>query len=486
MKLIPGFCKSEESECESKHDEAVRAGRRRFLGSSAGIVGLTLLPEGLLHAAETPAKPAKPLADSINRTPTWIPVDQPNMPVGEAKGIFPGRVAWVRDPEATPWKGDLKSGGHWWDDKTGVNQAAVDRMISQSLRALTGAKNDHDAWDKTFRYHNRSRQRGNNGYGKGEMVAVKPNCNNCYAGYSDVDDQIDASPQAVLAMLRQLVHQAGVPQDKIVVYEAVRVIPDRVYNPCHAEFPGVIWVDSKGNGENGRQPVNWHKDAFSYSVTEKNQCGSSVPELVFQSTYLINMALMKGHPTCGFTLTAKNHYGTINDRDHKNYINTWQHEMGIYNPFVDLIGTNQLGGKTILFMIDALFGTRDANDPVIPEFASFTTLFGGQWSSSIFMSLDPVAIDSVGLDFLRSEFGQYLASSRGLGHDAHCDNYLHEAAAARKAPSGTTYKPDGESLGSLGVHEHWNNGKEKKYSRNLSSKGRGIELLAVHERGSRS
>jgi hypothetical protein len=154
--------------------------------------------------------------------------------------------------------------------------------------------------------------------------------------------------------------------------------------------------------------------------------------------------------------------------------------MGIYNPFVDLIGTRQLGGKTILFMVDGLFGTRDANDPVIPEFAGWRKLFGGNWSSSYFMSFDPVAIDSVGLDFLHSEFGGYLASSRGRGHDLHADNYLHEAAQASKAPSGTVYRPDGTPLASLGVHEHWNNGNDKQYSRNLTSKGKGIELVAAH------
>lgn len=100
------------------------------------------------------------------------------------------------------------------------------------------------------------------------------------SGPEDVDDQIDASPQAILGMLRQLVHHARVPQNKIMVYEVVRVIPDRIHNPCHAEFPGVVWMDSRGDGTNGRQPISWHKDAFQYSVTEKNQCGNSVPELV--------------------------------------------------------------------------------------------------------------------------------------------------------------------------------------------------------------
>ncbi|HWR37453.1 MAG TPA: DUF362 domain-containing protein [Clostridia bacterium] len=459
------------------------SGRRRFLESSAGMIGLccSLLPERLLHAAEVPEKADKPVAELPDRTPGWVPSDPPNSPIGDAKGIFPGRVVWVRDSSATPWKGDLNTGSHWWDDNTGINQTAVDSMVSRSLRALAGAKNDRQAWEKIFHHHNRTNKSGNVGYRKGEVVALKVNCNNCYAGYADVDDQVDAAPQSVLAILRQLVHNAGVPQDNIVVYEAVRVIPDRIYKPCHAEFPKVIWMDSKGDGVNGRQPLTWHKNAFSYSVTENNTCGTSVPEVVFQSKYIINMALLKGHPTCGFTLTAKNHYGSIDGRDHKMFINTWQHKMGIYNPFVDLIGTRQLGGKTILFMVDALFGTRDANDPVIAEFAGWARLFGGQWSSSYLMSLDPVAIDSVGLDFLHSEFGGYLASSRGRGHDLHADNYLHEAAQASKAASGTVYKPDGTALASLGVHEHWNNGKDKQYSRNLSSRGKGIELVAVHD-----
>jgi hypothetical protein len=30
----------------------------------------------------------------------------------------------------------------------------------------------------------------------------------------------------------------------------------------------------------------------------------------------------------------------------------------------------------------------------------------------------------------------------------------------------------------LGVHEHWNNSTDKQYSRNLSSSGKGIDLVA--------
>ena len=62
------------------------------------------------------------------------------------------------------------------------------------------------------------------------------------------------------------------------------------------------------------------------------------------------------------------------------------------------------------------------------------------------------------------------------------DDYLHEAALANNPPSGTFYDPDHSGnikrLPSLGVHEHWNNTKDKKYSRNLGT-GEGIELVAI-------
>ena len=187
-------------------------------------------------------------------------------------------------------------------------------MISTSLQALTGATNDVAAWDKLFHYYNSTHSRGDLGYATNETIALKINCNNCYSGYGDVDDQIDASPQSVLAMLRQLVNKAGVAEDRITVYEAVRVSPDRIYNPCHAEFPNVVWLDSQGNGSNGRQPVTWHANAFSYSGT--SYLANSIPEAVCQANYIVNLSPLKGHWHAGVSLTAKNHLGTISGAPH--------------------------------------------------------------------------------------------------------------------------------------------------------------------------
>ncbi|HKL76279.1 MAG TPA: hypothetical protein VJ881_09455, partial [Halanaerobiales bacterium] len=96
--------------------------------------------------------------------------------------------------------------------------------------------------------------------------------------------------------------------------------------------------------------------------------------------------------------------------------------------------------------------------------------FNGDWSSSIFISQDPVAIDSVAFDFLRNETNLLN----------YTENYLHEAAKPQEF-SRKRYDPekDGSYLTSLGVHEHWNNSQEKLYSGNLNSDEKGIELIKI-------
>jgi hypothetical protein len=91
-------------------------------------------------------------------------------------------------------------------------------------------------------------------------------------------------------------------------------------------------------------------------------------------------------------------------------------------------------------------------------------------------SQDGVAIESVALDFIRSE-PTYADSD--IVHGT-ADNYLHEAAQADNPPSGTVYDPegDGSHLTSLGAHEHWNNATSRQYSRNLGT-GNGIELVSA-------
>ena len=98
--------------------------------------------------------------------------------------------------------------------------------------------------------------------------------------------------------------------------------------------------------------------------------------------------------------------------------------------------------------------------------------FNGDWPSSIFVSQDPVAIDSVGLDFLDEECNLL----------ANADKYLIEAAHADNPPSKVFYDPEGDGvrMESLGTHERWNNATDKQYSQNISTdKNEGIELIKL-------
>ena len=76
--------------------------------------------------------------------------------------------------------------------------------------------------------------------------------------------------------------------------------------------------------------------------------------------------------------------------------------MGSYVPLVDLLGHPELGDKGMLHLIDGLYGGQSQNHAP-PTFRWKQPPFNGQWPCSLFASQDPVALDSVGFDFLYNE-----------------------------------------------------------------------------------
>lgn len=99
----------------------------------------------------------------------FVPSDPPNSPMGVGKGIYPGRVVWVHDPNATKWNGVT---GRWWDEPN-LDQQAVDKMLSHALRTLTAQPNDAAAWDALFRHFNRTHGAGDIGYQPGRRSQSK-------------------------------------------------------------------------------------------------------------------------------------------------------------------------------------------------------------------------------------------------------------------------------------------------------------------------
>jgi hypothetical protein len=389
----------------------------------------------------------------------------PLSPIGVARGIAPGRVTWAHDPTAVTWDGT----GSWWADANN-NQAAIDRMVSSSIRGLTNQKSDAPAWNAIFHYFNRTHGRGNTGYKAGEKIAIKPNLNNTVD--HGMIDRLNSSPHVILALVRQLTGPGRVPQSSITVFDSSRFIPGNLYDKIYAEFPGVVFVDHIGG--DGRVKAEFKPNAIPFSITSRNATG--LDTTVVEAAYLIDAALLKGHVSSGVTLCAKNLFGatSINPDWHKNAHDGFPHNRdgsASYSAFVDFLGHKDLGEKTILFVNDGLYGSSNADGP--PQSKWKMAPFNDAWPSSIFMSLDGVAIDSVGFDFLSSEWPD-------LVDIANADNYLREAALANDPPSKTFYDPErsGIRCRSLGVYEHWNNGTDKKYSGNLGKKN-GIELYPV-------
>jgi hypothetical protein len=405
----------------------------------------------------------------------FTPSDPANTPIGVGKGIHPGRVAWMYEPRAALWDGKT---GRWWDEEN-TDQSAVDYMVSKTLRTFTGEPNDAAAWDALFRYFNRTRGLGDAGYAKGEKIAIKINMNQDSGGAWAANAGMP-SPQMLYSLIDHLVNVVGVSGRDITIYDAARYIGDPLYNKIRGNpdpnFQQVTFAVVPNYARNGRMAVA-QDTANPIRFAGAGVAGGGrayPPRQLTAAKYLINMALFRAHSMFGITFCGKNHFGSI----YWSHINSWTPEpihnygnrsqpMGTCCAMVDLIGHPHLGGKTLLYLIDAVYGARNQSAEVMP-FASF----GNKWTSSIFMSQDPVAIDSVALDFVRNESKATDCTGPGV------DNYLHEAALANDPPSRSVYDPDGDGkrLDSLGVHEHWNNPTDRKYSRNLGM-GEGIELV---------
>lgn len=413
---------------------------------------------------------------------------EPNRPIGTAKGIFPGRVVWVYNPKATSWEGPGQ--GHWWD-ASNTSQAVVDSMMSAALRRLTGKTTDRLAWEALFRHFNQTRGNGNTGYRRGEKVMVKVNLVGCLFGEA-VDpktydltrnlDYMNTSPQMMVALLRQLVHAAGVNQEDISIGDTLALFPNQYYDICRKEFPKARYLDHDGgNASHPRTRIEPSSVQMYWSVRPTDKAPDFIPAPYVEAKYLINMANLKSHTSAGVTLCAKNHFGSLSRRpfDERYYdlhgsLPDVVPGPGHYRSLVDLMGNAHLGAKSVLFLIDALYPGVHPIEVSPRKWSSAP--FNGRWTSSLFASQDPVAIDSVGFDFLWAEWSDYP-------HMSGADDYLREAALANNPPSGTFYDPNHPTnttrLASLGVHEHWNNPADKQYSRNLG-KDVGIELVQVH------
>ena len=413
--------------------------------------------------------------------------DPANSPIGTAIGYYPGRVVWAHDSNAT--NQNMKNiAGDYWFQNTKVD--VVDKMLDDAVMSLTNSTKVNESWDKLFRDFNIRHEKGKIGYQPGEKIVIKINTTNTSETQYNYGARMDATPEVLYAVLRQLIVEVGVKEEDIYAGDPYRCFANPLWNLCHTAFPNVHYID--GYGKFGREQTKI-SDVESLVFSDK-QYKSRLPQAYMDAAYMINIPTMKSHSSGGISLTAKNHQGSVLASDqtadsqsasflHYDFPDNDHDTMGRYRHLVDYMGHEKLGGNTVLFLVDAIWSGTDWSGAV--EKWGMAP-FNNGYTSSLFLSQDGVAIESVCYDFLYSEYSKYTHRNTG---NVVCDfplwpavqDYILQAASSAYWPKGIQYDPEGDGtiLKSLGVHEHWNNETDKEYSDNLTGISGGIHLVSV-------
>lgn len=443
-----------------------------------------------------------------------------NQPMGEGQGVIPGRVVWVYDPDATNENcTGFKFNDHiineldnyWFQDKNN-SQPVVDRMVEEAVLKVTDAETSQESWEMIFKHFNEKKGKGAVNYTPGEIIFIKTNATSAwgepgYWGMYETDlskveswrpDIAETNPHVVLALLKQLVNEAGVQQEDIYVGDPMKQVYKSFYELMHNEFPDVRYLgnDVLPNYASldivslGRTPVEkGTEDVIFYSdkKTVLSVESDSLYTILEDADYMINVPTLKAHARAGVTLSAKNHFGSHARKDaehlHPGLVSKdgtddqpERTEYGVYRTQTDIMSHKMLGLNTILVLVDGLYPSDEATTS--PGKWNMEP-FNGDWASSVFLSMDQVALESVCFDFLRTEYNGSTVGECRPNWGA-VDDYLHQAADSSNWPEGIIYDPDNDGIvyASIGVHEHWNNPTDKQYSKNLGA-GDGIELVTV-------
>nr|HQF13652.1 hypothetical protein [Thermogutta sp.] len=252
--------------------ESLKINRRHFIGGSTALAGIAGARLGA-WAAEVSADQPVPLK-----------------PIGQGKGIFPGRVVWVHDPGVVDWKGP--DDGRWWEGDH-VKQSRVNAMMDQAVRHLTGADSVKDAWHRLFSHLNKTRKGAAQGYQAGQKILIKPNWVGMIYRENVVDPEtyrfirrenyMNTSPQMLLALLRQLVDEVGVKPADITICDTLAYLVHEYYDILHAHYPDVQYVDYAGKF--GRIKVQASETPLYWSCRPQGVAQDVLPRCFAEADY---------------------------------------------------------------------------------------------------------------------------------------------------------------------------------------------------------
>lgn len=227
-----------------------------------------------------------------------------------------------------------------WDGGMLVPKA-IRQMLDASITKLTGLDDADVAWAALF--------------DPNEQIAIKVNTFYGSSFWTHVP---------LVMTVAERLQEVGVPPEQIVIFDRQTYELERAGYPINQDGLGV-----RCYGTENEYTTDW-------TVMDRKV---GLSDILLSCDALINMPILKQHPIAGLTFAMKNHYGTF-DRPRSFH-------AGIEHAIPELNALPPIRDRRRLIIGDAL------------------TVCPGGWGNattwdSIFMSFDPVAHDTIGLQAL--------------------------------------------------------------------------------------
>jgi len=250
-----------------------------------------------------------------------------------------------------------------------LDAEVVKNLMEKGMQTLTDREATADAWKDFF--------------GAEDVVGIKinPLAGAELSTHSVVVEQIIAGLKS-----------AGVEENNIIIWDRFEAHLKRAGYELNLNDTGVRCYATNGKGPGYDEKVFYETDEDAPKRREEGNTKSYLSKIVTrQVTKLINVPILKQHGVSGVSLCLKNiAFGSVNNtvRFHPNPINC--------DPAIgEICSMPVIKEKLVLNILDGLRGCYDGGPGYKPE---------GVWEyNSLLFSVDPVALDRVGMQIIEDK-----------------------------------------------------------------------------------
>ncbi len=309
-----------------------RLSRREFIKATVAGLGTLASTSFLVACGDGTAPSSPPIPVGASQTIEEAPTPTRNQPTSTPSF---GRYF----PDATS---DLVLTRHnlvWQGEELSAD--ILRQMLDTSIQKLTRMDDPIRAWKALFKPE--------------DLVAIKVNST----------ENGNTHPALVMAVVDCLV-AAGITENHITLYDR------QTYELQLAGYS----INKDGPG------IRCHGTDYQFKAGfEVNHSAVGISEILYNSTALINMPILKAFTYGGLSFAMKNHYGTIDTPSRF-------HDQNFTKGITGINSLSPIKDRTRLIVGDLL--TPETHQ----DFASYVVVGG---KNSILMTFDPVAADSIGL-----------------------------------------------------------------------------------------